>query len=82
MVTSAIIRQELQELDVKIIEINSSVTEFVEIVNGNIKNLESRGEAASKGNLIMKIFKALKVVRDKCFKEHFTTFEYDWLSGR
>ena len=38
MVTSAIIRQELQELDVKIIELNSNVTEFVNMVNGNIKN--------------------------------------------
>ena len=30
----------------------------------------------------MKIFKVLKVVKDKCFREHFTTFKYDWLSGR
>ena len=46
MVTSAIIRQELQELDVKILELNSNVTDFVEMVNGNIKRLESRGEVA------------------------------------
>ena len=82
MVTSAIIRQELQELDVKIIELNSNVTEFVESVNANIKKLESRGEAVTDGDLIMNIFKALKVVKDNCFRQHFTTFEYDWLSGR
>ena len=22
------------------------------------------------------------MVKDKCFREHFTTFEYDWLCGR
>ena len=82
IVTSTIIRQELQELDVKILELNSNVTEFVEAVKGNIKKLDSRGEAATKDNLIMNIFKALKVVKDKCFREHFTTFEYNWLSGR
>ena len=82
MVTSAIICQELQELDVKILELNSNVTDFVKAVNGNIKKLESRGEAAMEGDLIMITFKALKVVKDKCFREHFTTFEYDWLSGR
>ena len=81
MVTSAIIRQELQELDVKIMEVNSNVTEFVESVNANVKKLESRGEAATEGDLIMNIFKALKVVKDKCFRQNFTTFEYDWLSG-
>ena len=58
MVTSAIIRQELQELDVKNLELNSNVTEFVEAVNGNIKKLESRGESATEGDIIMKIFKA------------------------
>ena len=82
MVTSAIIRQELQELDVKIIKLNSNITAFVESVNANIKKLESRGEAATEGDLIMNIFKALKVVKDKCFRQHFTTFKYDWLSGR
>ena len=82
MVTSPIIRQELQELDVKNLKLNSNVTEFIEAVNANIKKLESRGEVASNGNLIMNIFKVLKVVQDKCFREYFTTFEYDWLSGR
>ena len=76
MVTSEIIR-ELQELDVKILELNSHVTEFVEAVNANIKKLESRGEVASAGDLIMNIFKALKVVKDKCFSKYFTTFEYN-----
>ena len=60
MVTSAIIRQELQEKDVNIIELNSKVTEFVELVNGNIKRLEPRGEASSKGDLIMNILKRSK----------------------
>ena len=82
MVTSAIIRQELQELDVKIIELNSNITDFVEWVNANIKKLESRGESATEGDLIMNIFKSLKVVKDNFFRQNFTTFEYDWLSGR
>ena len=60
MVTSAIIRQELQKLDVNIIELNSNVTKFVEMVNGNIKRLESREEAASKGNLIINILRHSK----------------------
>ena len=51
-------------------------------MNANIKKLEARGEAATEGDLIMNIFKALKVVKDKCFRQHFTTFEYNWLSGR
>ena len=37
MVTSAVIRLELQELDAKMIEMQSNVKEFVEFVNKSTK---------------------------------------------
>ena len=63
------------------IELNSNVKEFVEFVVGRVQKLKSRGEVASKQDLIINIIKALKVVKDKAFREQFKQIDFEWLSG-
>ena len=81
MVTSAVIRTELQHLDTKMVELNSNVKEFIEFVEGRVQKLKSRGEVASEQDLIINIMKALKVVKDKAFREQFKQIDFEWLSG-
>ena len=64
MVTSTMIRTNLQHLNSKMIELGRNVKEFVEFVEVCIQKLKSRGELESEEDLTINIMKALKVVKD------------------
>ena len=77
MVTSAMIRTDLQQLDTKMIELNSNVHKFVEFVEECIQKLKSRGEVANEQDLAINIMKGLKVVKDKTFREQFQQIDFE-----
>ena len=82
MVTSAAIRLELQELEAKMIELQSNVKEFVEFVKRAIKKLKERGGSINQEDLALNLMKAMKVVRDKTFREHFQRLDFEWMAGK
>ena len=70
-VTSAIICTELRQLDTKMVTLNFDVQAFVEFVKGRVQKLKSRGETINKDHLTINIIKALKILKDRLFRELF-----------
>ena len=81
MVTSMAIRLELQELEAKMIELQSNVKDFVEFVKKDIKKLKARGGAINEEYLALNMMKLMKVVRDKSFRKHFQRLDFKWMAG-
>ena len=80
--TNASIRLELQKLDAKMIGLQSNVKDFVEFVNKSTKRLRERGGSINEEDLALILMKAMKVVRDKSFREHFQRLDFEWMAGK
>ena len=76
MVTSASIRLEFQELDANMIELQSNVKYFVKFVKKSTKKLRERGVSINEEDLALNLMKAMKVFRDKYFREHFQRLDF------
>ena len=82
MVTSAAIRLDLQQLEAKMIELQSNVKDFVEFVQRAIKKLKARGGTINEEDLALNLMKAMKIVKDKSFREHFQRLDFEWMAGK
>ena len=82
MVTSAAIRVELQELDTKMIKLQSNVKYFIDFVDTSAEKLKERGKVINEEDLALNIIKAMKVVKDKYFCEHFERLDFGWIAGK
>ena len=82
MVISAAIRLKLQELEAKMIELQSNIKEFFEFVKRAIKQLRERDGTINKEDLALNLMKAMKVVQDKYFCKHFQSLDFKWMAGK
>lgn len=81
MVTSAMIRKNLQNLRCKMREYVSNIQGFTNSVRDDIRSLELRGETTDDKDLCMNLLSAFKCADDKMFREEFTRLEHKWMIG-
>ena len=77
----AVTRLELYCLDAKMIEVNYDINKFVAFVEECETKLAAHGETVSSEDLLLNIFKALLVVKDKKYREKMEKLKDDWLNS-
>lgn len=82
MVTSANIRAGLQQPELKLAELDHNIKDFADFIRSSLKKLHARGETTNDKDLLLSVFRALKLARDADFRDHFKKEQLMYMSNK